>query len=50
MANAKDEQAVKQAEERRKEDSGKPDSEIGFGGTWFTDMGAKDAKGVGKGK
>lgn len=47
MAN---DQQVKQAEQQRKEDAGKKDSEIGFGGTWLEDMGTKDAEGVGTGK
>lgn len=41
--------AVKQAEERRKEESGKKDEDIGFGGTML-DIGDKDAEGVGAGK
>lgn len=41
--------AVQRATERRKEESGKKDSEIGFGGS-LVDMGDKDAEGVGAGK
>jgi hypothetical protein len=40
--------AVKQATERRKEEAGKKDSEIGFGGS-IIDLGEKDADGVGAG-
>jgi len=41
--------AVKAASERRKQEAKEKDSKIGFGGT-VTDMGAKDAEGVGAGK
>jgi|GEM_PF-3862000 len=49
---AKDPQVVqeeKRREEERSRDAGKPDSEIGFGGS-IIDIGEKDAKGVGRGK
>lgn len=41
--------AVQAAEQRRKDEAGKPDSKIGFGGS-ILDMGEKDAEGVGAGK
>jgi hypothetical protein len=41
--------AVKAATQRREAESGKKDSEIGFGGT-IVDIGDKDAEGVGAGK
>lgn len=41
--------AVQAASERRKDEAGKEDSKIGFGGT-LLDMGEKDAEGVGAGK
>lgn len=49
---AKDPQVKAEEKRRAKEraqDAGKPDSEIGFGGSIF-DMGDADAKGVGRGK
>ena len=44
-----DTKEAKKREEERKENSGKPDSKIGFGGS-ISDIGDKDAKGVGEGK
>jgi hypothetical protein len=41
--------SVQAASERRKEEAGKKDSKIGFGGS-IIDMGSEDAEGVGAGK
>lgn len=41
--------AVQEASKRRKEEAGKKDAEIGFGGS-IVDLGDKDAHGVGADK
>lgn len=49
MPTDKNDPAVQAASERRKEEAGKKDADIGFGGS-IIDMGEKDAEGVGAGK
>jgi len=49
MSTDPNDPAVKAAEERRKKEAGKSDDKIGFGGS-LTDIGDKDAEGVGEGK